>query len=275
MLGHAQQDDAYAPRASQLQERKVCRRDGSQLGPSGTTDEGGTCVSSARSRWEWRARSCRVPPRDASVGRRPRRWTGGDGVSRVGDQRFRDVGRISDDRRDDGRPVPRIQAHPCTSSSASSTRLVDRSHRCMIGTSSGFVSSSHGRLDGVVRKRLDARISTRCFFPSFPSLFFFRHRQSVGRTRVLHDPSCSFSSSRFRRFASTSSSWVWLIFFFICVRSILLGDGGFIDVRAVSSLWPMLCGPRPVVSGFVSACWICRRPSADDRIWRGRIFPCR
>jgi len=120
------------------------------------------------------------------------------------------------------------------------------------------------------RKDFDA-----VFFPSFPSLFFFRHRQSVGRTRVLHDPSCSFSSSRFRRFASTSSSWVWLIFFFICVRSILLGDGGFIDVRAVSSLWPMLCGPRPVVSGFVSACWICRRPSADDRIWRGRIFPCR
>lgn len=60
----------------------------------------------------------------------------------------------------------------------------------MIGTSFGFVSSSHVRLDGVVRMRLDARFST-CFFlrPFLLFLFIFWRKQSVLRTRVLHDPS--------------------------------------------------------------------------------------
>lgn len=109
-----------------------------------------------------------------------------------------------------------------------------------------------------------------------PSLFFIRRKQSVRRTRVLHHPSCvcvCVTSLPFLRFASTTSSWMSISF---RVGSIsLAAGGGFIDVRAVSSLWPMLCGPRLVVVGSVSVCWICRRPSVGVPIWHGRIFPCR
>ena len=81
------------------------------------------------------------------------------------------------------------------------------------------------------------------------------------------------TSLPFLRFASTTSSWMSISF---RVGSIsLAAGGGFIDVRAVSSLWPMLCGPRLVVVGFVSVCWICRRPSVGVPIWHARIFPCR